>query len=223
MIDQELKDLLAQLLATQAETQRELREATRELREVARELRESKGGTDHRPPEIRTKPDRRRSEVDRTFREMERKLAKVNDELYSHAEVVALHSMTKVLERRFRVNNIAAPYRVNKNGRVLEIDVFAFSSFGPSVAVAVKVVRNLLREESIEEILAILHDVPELMPQYHDKKLYGLLAAVEIPKELGARALAEGLYLARISGDTVKLQVPRNFVPRSFQSPPAET
>ncbi len=184
-MDQELKELLAQLLVSQAETERQLRETDRQLKEVGRQL------------------------------------GKLGDKFGSFTEGMALPSMRKLLAEQFGLDNIAPRYRVQKQGRTLELDVFGFSNTDRNVAVVVEV-KSHLREEGIEQLLRILREVPEFMPQHRDKKLYGILAAVDMPDDLRDRVLKEGLYLARISGDTFELQVPAGCVPRSFQRPPLE-
>ncbi len=196
-MDQELKELLAQMLVAQTETEHQLRETDRQLRET----------------------DRQQRETDRQLKEVGRQLGKLGEKFGSFTEGMALPSMRKLLAEQFGLDNIAPRYRVQKQGRTLELDVFGFSNTDRNVAVVVEV-KSHLREEGIEQLLRILREVPDFMPQHRDKKLYGILAAVDMPDDLRDRVLKEGLYLARISGDTFELQVPAGFVPRSFQRPP---
>ncbi|MEM7585716.1 MAG: hypothetical protein AAF560_20165 [Acidobacteriota bacterium] len=78
-------------------------------------------------------------------------------------------------------------------------------------------VKSHLRDEGIDQMLRCLKEVPEFMPQHRDKRLFGIIAAVDIPEQLRKRALREGLYLARINDETFTLDVPDDFEPRSFR------
>jgi hypothetical protein len=49
-----------------------------------------------------------------------------------------------------------------------------------------------------------------------DGGLGGILGATEIPDELCAKVLREGIYLALIHDDEFELQVPDDFQPRAF-------
>ncbi len=197
MTDQDLKDMMAQLVSTQAETARGLRESKEE---TTRFLRESK------------------EENDRQLRKLGKQLGGLGEKFGSFAEGMALPSMTRLLEKRFGLNNIAPRYRVKKGGRTLELDVFGFSNTDRNIAVVVEV-KSRLREEGVDQLLRILRDFPTFLPQHRDKQLFGIVAAVDVPEELAQRVWREGLYLARISDETFTLQVPDDFVPRSFQDP----
>jgi hypothetical protein len=188
-------------------------------------MAESKEETDRRMAESKEETDRRMAETDRQLRETGRKLKEVGKQLGalgekfgSFTEGMALPSMTRLLEHDFGLDNIAPRYRVRKNGRTLEMDVFGFSNTDRNVAVVVEV-KSHLREEGIDQLLRILDDFPEFLPMHRDKKLYGIVAAVDMADNLRVRVLREGLYLARIADETFALDVPADFVPRSFQAP----
>lgn len=189
MTDQELRDTMAELAVAQTETKRELAKTVRTV-----------------------------SETSHTVRELGKQIGGLGDKFGSFTEGFALPSMINLLETRFGLDNIAPRYRVRKNGRTLEMDVFGFSNTERNVAVVVEV-KSHLREEGVEQLLRILRDVPEFLPRHRDKELYGIVAAVDIPEDVRQRVLNEGLYLARIADDTFELQVPDDFVPRSFQVP----
>jgi hypothetical protein len=65
-------------------------------------------------------------------------------------------------------------------------------------------------------LLRTLEVFPTFFPEHRGKKLYGILAAVDIPDELRPGVLQHGLFLARIHDDLFELQVPEGFEARSF-------
>jgi len=48
-------------------------------------------------------------------------------------------------------------------------------------------------------------------------KLYGILAAVDIPEDVKNKVLKSGIYIANIQNDHFKLQVPKHFRAKNFQ------
>jgi hypothetical protein len=65
-------------------------------------------------------------------------------------------------------------------------------------------------------MLRILREFHEFFPGHEDKKVYGILAAVDIPEDLQKRVLKEGIYLAMIHDETFEISVPDNFQPRAY-------
>ncbi|MEM7585717.1 MAG: hypothetical protein AAF560_20170 [Acidobacteriota bacterium] len=87
MTDQELRDIVARLAETQAKTSREVRATERFLRENGRA-------------------------TDRYLKELGKQLGGLGDKFGSFTEGMALPSMTRLLEKRFGLDNIAPRYRV---------------------------------------------------------------------------------------------------------------
>lgn len=199
MSDRELRELIALITARlgdvvlqQAETAKVQREAAEERRELARE----------------------RQETDRQIRELGKQIGGLGDKFGGFTEGLALPSMTKILTQRFGVTAISPRFMVRRNGRSLEIDVLAYSNGGRNEAFVVEV-KSRLREDGLEQMRNILREFKELLPEHADKKVYGILAAVDIPPDIAAQVLREGIYLARIHDDQFQIQVPDGFEPRA--------
>ncbi len=156
------------------------------------------------------------AELRASQREFARQMGKLGEKFGSFTEGMAFPSMKKLLRERFGMSHVAERSTVRKNGRTHEVDVLGYSNTEQNVAFVVEV-KSRLREESIEQMLRILQEFPEFYPEHKDKKLYGILAAVDVPENLRQRVLREGIYLARINDETFELDVPPNFEPRSFQ------
>jgi hypothetical protein len=186
----ELRALLADLLRSQQDTDRQLKETERQLKEQTKE-------------------------TNRHLKELGRQIGGLGNKLGSFTEGLALPSMEKILRERFGMEVISPSVRVAKGGEDLELDVLAYAN-GEVNAVYVVEVKSHLREEAIEQLLAILRRFGRFFPEHQDKKLYGILAAVDIPKDLKAKALRQGLYLARIHGDVFELETPVDFHARCF-------
>ena len=196
MTDQELRDLVASLAKSQQETDRQLQETDRQLQESARRFEE-----DARLAREET-------------RELKRQIGGLGDKFGSFTEGLALPSMAKILSQRFGLEVIAPSVRVRRNGHAMEVDVLAFSNFSDDMVVVE--VKSHLREESLDQMRRILREFRDFFPVYKDKRIYGILAAVDAPDALQEKVLGEGIYLARIHDGQFELEVPETFQPRAF-------
>ena len=154
-------------------------------------------------------------ETDRKLREVGEQLGRLGNKFGSFTEGMALPSMTKILSRDFQMGFIAPRVRVQRNGHSMELDVFAYSKDPKGNAVVVEV-KSHLQEDGLEQIRKTLRDFREFFPEHAHRKVYGILAAVDVPDNLRAMVLREGIYLARIHDGQFELQVPEGFQPRAF-------
>jgi len=230
MTDEELKTLVAslaisskELIVAQKETDRQLRETDEQikgLRESQRETSEQISEQIRGLKESQQETDRQLKETDRQLRqqlkELNKQIGGLGNKFGSFTEGMAFPAMKKILQKRFGMNNIAPNYQVKKNGKTLEMDVFAYSNGKRKVAYIVEV-KSHLKEDSIQQMLEILEDFPKFLPEHTDKQLYGILAAVNISESMKRRVLNLGIYLANIHDDNFHLQVPEDFKARNFQ------
>ena len=97
----------------------------------------------------------------------------------------------------------------------MEIDVLAYANSAINKVYVVEV-KSHLREEGIEQLQQILQKFRFFFPEHQDKKLYGILAAVDMSETLKQRILQLGFYAARIKDDTFSLDVPPDFCAKAF-------
>ncbi len=155
------------------------------------------------------------AEIDRILRENARQLQRLGERFGGSTEGMAYPSMQKVLCERFGMSVTSARVSSRKNGRTLEIDVLAYANREVNAVYAVEV-KSHLREDGLQQMLRILRDFHEFFPGHEGKKVYGILAAVDIPDNVAARVLKKGIFLARIHEDTFEIRVPDSFQPRSY-------
>ena len=229
MTDQELKDLVAGLAAAQVETGREQRETRRELKELARGTDRQFRRTDERIRALSVAADRRQQETDRQLKELGQQLKELGEQVKelgqqigglgekfgTYTEGLAETGVRKLLRERFGASAVAIGFEVKKNGETMELDGYGYSNTGHD-AVYVVEIKSKLRRRGIDQLLKTLRRFPEFFPEHRGKKLYGVLAAADVSKDMASKALERGLYLARL-GTTVELAVPDDFKPRSFQ------
>ncbi|MFL6291864.1 MAG: DUF3782 domain-containing protein [Thermoanaerobaculia bacterium] len=192
MTDEELKELVASLAESQRETDRQLRATDRQLQATDRQLQAT----------------------DRQIKELGRQIGGLGDKFGSFTEGLALPSMTKILTQRFGMDFIAPRVRMRRNGHSMELDVLAYSNTRDDLFVVE--VKSHLREEALDQMRKTLRELRDYFPDHRDKKVYGVLAAVDAPEKLQEKVLAEGIYLARIHDGQFEIQVPDGFQPRAF-------
>jgi hypothetical protein len=97
----------------------------------------------------------------------------------------------------------------------MRIDVIAYANAPINTAYVVDV-KNHPLEDSITRLKSILQRFRLFFPEHKDKRLYGILASVDLSNELRAKILQEGLYVARIHDQVFELDIPDNFQPRTY-------
>ncbi|MGH9769308.1 MAG: DUF3782 domain-containing protein [Blastocatellia bacterium] len=190
MTDQELRDLVASIAKSQAETARQMVET-----------------------------DRKMAETDRQIKQVNKQLGKLGNKFGSFAEGMALPSMEKILRDRFNMDVVTPRATSRLNGRMIEIDVMAYDNGSRNELYIVEVKSHLTRE-GIDQILKTIEEFPKFFGAHRDRTFYGIIAAVDIPLNLRAEVLRKGLYLARIHDGTFELLTPKDFKPRAFTTPP---
>lgn len=187
MTDQELKEWIARMNDLTAEAKREQIELSKAQRETARQIKQ-----------------------------VNKQIGEIGNKFGYFTEGMALPSMEKVLKNKFGMNAVFPRAKYHKNGHTLEIDVLSYDSTKQNDAAYLVEVKSNLTKEAIDQLLDTIEKFPQFAPDLADRKLYGIVAAVYIPDDLRNVVLKNGLYLARISDDTFRLQVPPNFKPKVF-------
>lgn len=158
----------------------------------------------------------RMKETEIFIQELGKQIGKLGEKFGGFTEGMALPSMQKVLEARFGMNVITPRVRVRKGGRTMELDVLAYSNLPESDAVYIVEIKSHLREDGLQQMLRILREFRGFFPEHAEKKIYGILAAVDLSPKMRDKVLREGIYLACIHDEEFGLQVPQDFQPRAF-------
>lgn len=194
MTDEELKDLVASL----AVNQQKMAEETA----ISRQKQEEDF-------------EKSRKENDKAMKELRQQIGGIANKFGSFTEGLALPSMTKILRERFKMEVISPSVRVSKNGIDAEIDVLAYANSSINEAYVVEV-KSHLREEAITQLNTLMGNFRALFPEHNDKKLYGIIAAVDMSEMLKKRVLEAGFYVARIQDETFSLDTPNEFQAKCF-------
>lgn len=150
--------------------------------------------------------------TDRQLAELGKQLGELGQKFGGFTDGMPYAAMQEILCGQFGMRVVSARVSSRKHGRSLEIDVMAYA-YGEVYVVEVK---SHLREDGLQQMLRILREFHDFYPGHEGKKVYGILAAVDVPDDLRERVLNQGIYLARIHDDTFEIRVPETFQPRAF-------
>jgi len=193
MTDEELKALVASLAIAQKETSEQMKDTDARMKETAAQMKKT----------------------DKIIKELSRQIGGLGNKFGSFTEGLAFPSMNKLLIERFNMDAVTTNYKVKRDGKIIELDVFAHSNGQLNKAFIVEI-KSHLKEEHIEQILTQLQQVKTFLPEHANKQFFGILAGVHIPEQLKEKVLKAGIYLAMIHDENFELQTPDNFYAKSF-------
>jgi len=196
----ELATAQAELTAAQKETDKQLKETDLLLKEVSQQQKENA---------------QQQKKTDKQLKELGQQIGGLGAKFGSFTEGLALPSMETILRQRFGMEVVSPSVRVSKNGQHLEIDVLAYTNGELNTAYIVEV-KSHAKEESITQLKSILQRFRSFFSEHKDKKLYGILAAVDLSPGLREKILQEGFYVARIHDQVFELDIPDNFQPQIY-------
>jgi len=123
-------------------------------------------------------------------------------------------AVAEVLVERFHLTFTSKFARAWRGGAELRLDLLGYS-YPRSEAYALEMRESLVHQD-LQQMLKILQEFRSFFPEHRDKKLFGILAAVDAPPDLQQKVLREGIYLARIHDGVFEVQVPEDFQARQF-------
>jgi hypothetical protein len=217
----ELATAQAELTAAQKETDKQLKEVSQQQKENAQQLKETDKQlkeTDLLLKEVSQQQKenaQQQKKTDKQLKELGQQIGGLGAKFGSFTEGLALPSMETILRQRFGMEVVSPSVRVSKDGQHLEIDVLAYTNGQLNTAYIVEV-KSHAKEESITQLKSILQRFRSFFSEHKDKKLYGILAAVDLSPGLREKILQEGFYVARIHDQVFELDIPDNFQPQIY-------
>ena len=199
--------LLAELTAAQKETDKQLKEVSQQQKETELLLKEVS--------QQQKENAQQQKKTDKQLKELGKQIGGLGAKFGSFTEGLALPSMETILRQRFGMEVISPSVRVSKEGQHLEIDVLAYTNGELNTAYIVEV-KSHARQEDITQLKSILQRFRRFFSEHKDKKLYGILAAVDLSPGLREKILQEGFYVARIHDQVFELDIPDNFQAQTY-------
>jgi hypothetical protein len=185
----------------------EMRESQNEMRESQKELRESQKETDRQMRET----DRKLKETGRIVGELGNKFGELSEYLIVPNMVEKFNALGYVFTKAGR--NIE--FRDSTGKPLTEVDVLLEN--GDFVMIVE--VKSELTVSDVKYHVERMEKLRRYADAHNDKrKLQGAVAGVIIAGQVKAYAFNTGFYVIEQSGDTVKIEAPPGFKPRTWQA-----
>jgi hypothetical protein len=197
MTDNELKELVASIAIAQKVTDKQLKETDKQLQDTDLQLKNNN------------------MHLSKQISELGKQNGGLGQKFGSFTEGLALPSMQHILQQQFKMEVISPSVRVHKDGKDIELDVLAYANSSVNEVYVVEV-KSHLREEGILQMQSIMNTFRQFFPEHDNKKLFGIIAAVDMSQTLKKRLLSLGFYAAKIKDDIFSLEVPENFRAKSY-------
>lgn len=142
------------------------------------------------------------AETNKQIDRVDKQLGDLGNKWGRFTEGLAFLSISRLLDEHFGMPKAQLRVRSKLNGNTLELDVLGYNE----EAACVVEVKSHLREDGVKQILNTLSQFPKFFPEHGDKRLYGMIAAVDFPEALKDRVKKAGLYLARVQDETFEFE-----------------
>ena len=192
---QDLKQMIADLLRSQVETDRKFQETDRKFQET----------------------DRRFQETDRKFQETDKRIKEAFDLFEGQwgklMESLVEGDLVRILrERGIDITDTYTRRKGNKNGKSFEFDIIAHDT----TEIVIVEVKTTLRAKHIRAFLDKMDQIKELLPEYKGYQIMGGVAFLRAEESSDAMAEKRGLFVIRATGDSAALVNQPDFVPKVY-------
>ena len=239
MTDDELKELVANLAISLKETDKlqqenaaQMKETEKLQQETAAQMKETDKRQRENAAQITAQmketaaqmkeTDQRIKETEKLQREnatqikaLGRQIGGLGNKFGGFTEGMALPSMTRILRQQFGMEVVSPRVRMRKGGEEMEIDVLAYANSDINTVFIVEIKSRLL-DKDVTQVTTMLNNFPRFFPEHAEKRLFGMIAAVDFTESEKQKTLKNGLYLAAITDEQFEIQTPPGFKAKRF-------
>ena len=124
-------------------------------------------------------------------------------------------SLDRILVEDMGMEAVSHRFRRQSNGSTMEVDVLGYSNGKNNTAIVVEI-KSRLRDRDFEDFKTMLAEFPKVFVEHSEKKIIGMMAAVNISAEQRAKLEKGGIYVVEISADVFRVVSGRKFKPKDF-------
>lgn len=211
----ELKELVANLLLSQQETARQMKDTDIQMKDTNRRMKDTDRLMQETALHMKD-TDRQMKETDRRLKELGIQIGGLGNKFGSFTEGLSYRSLARILLEKFGMNDFIAPSaQVRKDGLQEEYDILAYSNGGLHQGMIVEIKSNL-RNEDIVQMKRKMDRIFHFLPELRNKTFQGMIACVSGSADLKKQVLDNGWYLAHLGDDLFELETPENFVAKTY-------
>ena len=203
MTDQELKDLVANLAVSQAQTQAEVAETSRVIKEIGVRMDAESAETSRVIKEIGVRMDAESAETSRVIKEVGRRMGSMASNQGDVAEEFFYNTLFDKPEvGGIRFDRVLKNIGGGKPGHQAQFDVVMHN--GSSMAIVE--VKYKAHTNDIEQVERQLERYRDIFPEYKDYKLFGGIAAFSMPDDVVSAAQEKGLFVLKRKGELLETE-----------------
>ncbi len=212
----ETRELFKETREQIKETSEQIKDAREQTKESERIFYEQLRESDRMLTEKFRETDERIKKTETLIANLGKELGGLGRSIGNIAEGLSYPSLAKELEEKFKVDVVAPNFEVRKGGEVLEFDVFAYSNSNRNEAFIVEVKTNL-SEAALEQLENSVNKFHKFLPDFANKKVYGIVCALKASKKLIHEVHKRGFYFATVKDGFFKLiKQPEDLPVKSF-------
>jgi len=211
----ELRQLLAELIAAQKVTEARFRETERLMNEQRQETERQRQETERLMNEQRQETERvmneRSQKTERVIQQVSRELGKLGNRLGEFVEWQVRPAAVRLFrERGIDVHELHNGVSVKRADGGLEIDLLVVND----TEVVLIEVKSKLTQRDVDQHLERLAKFKRFMPRYRDTQALGAVAAMVVTDEVADYAYGQGLFVLAQSGENVVILNDAQFQPQ---------
>jgi hypothetical protein len=153
--------------------------------------------------------------TDKQIKEIGKQIGGLNNSIGEYTENFLKQSIETLLKESFAVEVVTHDLKAKKDDKNMQIDAIGYSNSTRNELYLVEL-KTKLRSEDIEQLDKIVKNIYTFLPEHKDKKVYGVLVAVNFDEELAKKISDKGYYFAHISGGLLVLDKPINFIAKAM-------
>jgi len=179
------------------------------FRESERQRQEQQQITEREMAELRKTVDRTSQQIEQTNKQ----IGGITSRWGEFVENLVRPAAVKLFRAKgIEVHFTALRVEAQDEQGSIEIDVLADNT-NEVVTIEVK---SHLDVRDVKRFLATLEGFKTALPKYKSYKLYGAIAGIKVDEIADTYAVQEGLFLIKLSGDTVAIANDQNFVAKTW-------
>ena len=225
-----LEEMMADLIATVAQTSLEMREFKDEMKDFKDEMRDFKDemkdfkdGVEIFQGEMKDFKDEMsdyKAESLRERRRFNKELGAIANKQGRMTEDLVAPSICRILRSLFQIPRsfgcgmVPRVRRVHPTDRSRVREFDAIANCGPYVMVTEA--KSTLRPSDIPELMATIKEFRDYFPEYNDNKVIGCLATLQVDESLVQYASREGILIIAVGDELMDVMNEPGFKPREF-------
>jgi hypothetical protein len=148
-------------------------------------------------------------ETDKQIKELSANIGGLNNSYGSFSESLFIPSIKRLLTEKFNCSDISSNRKIGLNGNTFEIDVFGISND----SLYIVEIKSKLNLSAIKQIHDHISNVRKIKTEYKNRKIYGIIAAVDYEQQIADQILKKGYYFVTMLDNLAVLNLPESFKP----------